>query len=120
MAKSLSERIAARTAQKKPTHGAQNRAAFLAVRVDVKQALDDGWPVKFIWETLHEEQKVKFSYQAFRGYVNRLVLSPAPTATSSPTSEVAAKTATPTPVTKRTKRREGFVFNPVPNPEELL
>jgi hypothetical protein len=46
------------------------------MRGDVKQAIDDGWPVKTIWETLHEEGKVSFSYQAFRGYVNRLILSP--------------------------------------------
>ena len=45
MAKSLSERIAARTVKKKPARSAQNRAAFLALRIDIKQALDDGWPV---------------------------------------------------------------------------
>ncbi len=75
MTKNLSVRIAERTAQKKPSRNGQNRATFLAIRGDVKQALDDGWPVKTIWETLHEEGKVSFSYQAFRGYANRLILS---------------------------------------------
>ena len=60
MAKSLSERITARMVKKKPSRSAQNRAAFLALRVDIKQALDDGWPVKSIWETLHEEGKIDF------------------------------------------------------------
>ena len=84
MTKNLSVRIAERTAQKKPSRNGQNRATFLAIRGDVKQALDDGWPVKTIWETLQEEGKVSFSYQAFRGYANRLILSsPASRATVS-------------------------------------
>ena len=70
----LSERIADRVVKKKPSRNAQNRAAFLALRQDIQEALADGWPVKTIWETLHEEGKVTFGYQAFRGYVNRLIL----------------------------------------------
>lgn len=75
MGKSLSERIAERAAKKKPSRSGQNRAAFLALKSDVKSALDDGWSVKVIWATLHEEGKVAFSYQAFRAYVNKLILA---------------------------------------------
>ena len=75
MTKNLSARIAERAARKKPPRNGQNRVTFLAMREDVKQAIDDGWPVKTIWETLHEEGKVSFSYQAFIGYANRLILS---------------------------------------------
>jgi hypothetical protein len=74
MAKRLSARIAERTGRKTPSRSGKNRAAFLAVRDDVKEAIDDGWPVKEIWETLYEEGKVSFSYEAFRTYVNRLIL----------------------------------------------
>ena len=73
MAKKLSVRIAERTGRT-PSRNGRNRAAFLAVRTDVKQALDDGWPVKAIWETLHEERKITFSYPAFCRYVKRLVV----------------------------------------------
>ena len=133
MAKSLSERIAARSVRKKPSRSAQNRAAFLALRVDIKQALDDGWPVKSIWETLHEEGKVGFSYQAFRGYVNRLIFSPPPTGApvvmtaplvgSVPSSESSTTThnqATHKAAQKKPATTAGFTFNPVPNKEELL
>ena len=137
MAKSLSERIAARSVKKNPSRSAQNRAAFLALRVDIKQALDDGWPVKSIWETLHEEGKVDFSYQAFRGYANRLILSPPAT---EPSTQVPAGVPA-TPVDKApipgqdtsaaqqatTKAHEtkpntpvGFTYNPIPNKEDLL
>jgi hypothetical protein len=74
MPRSLSARIAERAARGIPSRSAKNRAAFLAVCDDVKQALADGWPRKAIWETLHEEGKIAFSYQAFRTYVNRLIL----------------------------------------------
>ena len=74
MAKKLSVRIAERTGRKTPSRNGTNRAAFLALRDDVKQALDDGWPVKAIWETLHEEGKITFSYPAFCRYVKRLVV----------------------------------------------
>ena len=73
MAKSLSERIAERMSARKPTGAGKNRAEFLAMRNDVKKAMDDGWPVKVIWETLRDEGKISFGYDAFIGYVNRLI-----------------------------------------------
>jgi hypothetical protein len=130
MAKSLSERIAARSVKKKPSRSAQNRAAFLALRVDIKQALDDGWPVKSIWETLHEEGKIDFSYQAFRGYANRLILSPPATeppapppvaeATPAPGASNPTKPASPKTVVKKPDTAAGFTFNSKPNKEDLL
>ncbi|MDP2976962.1 MAG: TraK family protein [Anaerolineales bacterium] len=128
MAKSLSERIAARTVKKKPSRSAQNRAAFLALRVDIKQALDDGWPVKSIWETLHEEGKVDFSYQAFRGYVNRLILSPPATDHPSPAAEKLPATGSSNPTkqvapkatVKQPEKATGFTFNSEPKKEDLI
>lgn len=130
MAKSLSERIAARTVKKKPSRSAQNRAAFLALRVDIKQALDDGWPVKSIWETLHEEGKVDFSYQAFRGYANRLILSPPATeppapppvaeATPAPGASNPTKPASSKTAVKKPEPATGFTFNNNPKKEDLL
>lgn len=128
MAKNLSERIAAMAIKKKPSRRAKNRATFLALRVDVKQALDDGWPVKSIWETLHEEGKVDFSYQSFRVYVNRLILTPAEliAATDNLVTYAAQGEQTnhvPT-ITNEKKAEElaanGFKFNKTPNKEDLL
>ena len=58
MAKSLSERIAQRVSAKQPSRTGKNRASFLAVRDDVREALDDGWPIKVIWDTLRDEGKI--------------------------------------------------------------
>lgn len=120
MAKSLSERIAARVKAKTPSRGAANRAAFLAVRDDVSASLGDGWPVKLVWETLHAEGKISFGYDAFLGYVQRLVLARRERGpvVSAPTSPAAAS--------KKAKPREsaggvgGFTFEAKPNKEDIL
>ena len=48
--------------------------AFLALRDDIKQALNDSYTKKEIWETLRDEQKIAFGYISFTRYVNRLIL----------------------------------------------
>jgi len=132
MAKSLSARIAERIARKKPAGNVHNRAAFLALRGEVKQAIDDGWPVKTIWETLHDEEKVAFSYQAFRGYVNRLILSPPMNGEAAPTSVVADQSRQVAPRLAPQSAKQpseskpekpaatGFTFNRTPKKEDLL
>lgn len=137
MAKNLSERIADRMRSKKATAGAQNRGAFLALKGEIIQALDDRWPVKAIWETLHEEGKVTFSYQAFRNYVNSLIVAskqsetPAPVAIQKqPGSDpvgtkksAASKTphSTEPKVTPSAPQvASGFTFNPKPNKEDFM
>ena len=131
MAKSLSERIAERVKAKKPSKIGKNRAAFLAVRDDVKQALDDGWPVKTIWETLHEEGKITFNYDAFIGYVNRLIrCGKQNQAAASPLAPAAAdqrkgsndQIAKGPPVKKPAPPPNigGFKFESIPKKEDLL
>ncbi|WP_028389310.1 TraK family protein [Legionella fairfieldensis] len=122
MAKTLSARIAERVAKKKVSRNAKNRAAFLALRPDIIQALADGWPVKSIWETLHEEEKITFSYQAFRGYVNRLILTA--NASTELTNEQSELLSKPIPLEKTpkfaTQGVSGFTFQATPNKEDLL
>jgi hypothetical protein len=74
MAKSLTERIAARVmAQQSPPRSQLNRAVFLGLRDDVRQALDDGWSVLAVYRVLLDDGRIEFSYQAFRRYVNSLI-----------------------------------------------
>ncbi|HGU7323856.1 TPA: TraK family protein [Legionella pneumophila] len=80
--KSLSARIAERAASKKTSISAQNRAAFLVIREDVRQALNDGWSSKTIWETLLEEEKISCSYPTFNSYVTKLIPPPVTPKTS--------------------------------------
>jgi len=121
---------------KKASVGAQNRGAFLALKSEIAQAISDGWPIKSIWETLHEEGKVKFSYQAFRNYVNSLLLDrkqankPLVTAEVPATNTVQEKQVKPPELGKQrtTEPRanlaapmpQGFHFDAKPNKEEFL
>jgi hypothetical protein len=122
---SLSDRIAARMAEKKPAQGGQNRAAFLALRDEIRAAMEDGWSVKVIWETLRDEGKISFSYPAFCGYANRLILSPhqakaVKVETTAVTESNQATKQTPKQVEKKKPQATGFTFNSDPNKEDLF
>ncbi len=71
MSKNLSERISVKVNQEKPRRGKQSLATFLALKPEIEGAINDGWPVKLIWETLYQEKKVSFGYQMFLRLVNR-------------------------------------------------
>lgn len=118
MGKNLSERIADRLARK-PKRSGQNKAAFLAVRDQIKQALDDGWSMKIIWETLHEEGSISFGYHAFVGYVNRLAIRNKSSQPSSVAS-ASAPTQTENPAIPKSPAIGGFTFQSNPNKEDLL
>ena len=119
MAKSLSERIAERVQARKLSKTGKNRAVFLALRSDIKQALDDGWPIKTIWETLYQEGKIAFGYDAFIGYVNRLIRF---------CEQAQASVPPPVPVAKEPSGKKpapppkisGFKFESAPKKEDLL
>jgi len=70
MTKSLSQRIALHT-DKNKSIGKQFLPAFIALKPEIEQALEDGWTVKQIWNTLQHEERIKCSYQWFRTLVNR-------------------------------------------------
>lgn len=127
----LSVRIAVREVTKKPSPYAINRAAFLALRQDIKDAMADGWNVMSIWETLHEEGKVSFGYEAFRKYVNRLILLPSPAvateleevyAQKKPEVETGQQPMKPLPKKNAAQppNNGGFVFDPEPKKEDLF
>lgn len=124
MVSNLSARIAEREA--KSTKPGKNRATFLALLGEVRNALSDGWSARAVWETLHAEGKVPFGYRTFLTYVERhakaetdkLVVQPRTrkTKTLAKTDSQAARdnsTITDSGV-------QGFTFNPVPNEEELF
>ncbi len=70
----LSYRISLRVKDNRSSRNARNLAAFLAQRDEIRNALEDGWTVYQIWETLHAEQKVTTSYNTFCSQVNRLII----------------------------------------------
>jgi hypothetical protein len=137
MAKSYSEQLAGWVKRRpSPTRRDKNVVAFLAVRDDVKEALDEGYAVKTVWAHMHESKRIEFGYDTFLNYVNRHLRpaeqQPARGATqvaSMPSSVPKASTAkpagkppavTPKPGASVPGQPAGFTFNAAPNKEELL
>jgi hypothetical protein len=135
MAKSYSEQLAEWVKRRpSPTRRDKNVVAFLAVRDDVKEALDEGYAVKTVWAHMHESKRIEFGYDTFLNYVNRH-LRPAEQQPASAASQVAGmptsapkagipkaveKAVPPQPATSAPGDPGGFTFNAAPNIEELL
>jgi transposase len=73
MTKPLSERIAKHQKQKSGRNKSVLKTEFIAQIKDITEALNAGWTVKAIWETLRSEEKVSCGYDAFRKYVIKLI-----------------------------------------------
>jgi len=96
--------------------------AFLAVRQNVKEAIDAGYALSTIWEHMHETGKLKCSYETFRKHVRRHMK---PTTQADP--EPAPKTGAQASIGKESKDEQkkddplnGFTFNATPKKEELF
>ncbi|MCW3657679.1 TraK family protein [Burkholderia cenocepacia] len=112
--KSLSERIAERARDKAVVTPHSNRAVVLALRSDIQQAVNDGWSVLAIYQTLHDEGRLTFSYQAFRRYVNQLLPDRCST-------ERRGKFSASRPAEKAAVApTSSFTFNPLVDTKDLL
>lgn len=63
-------------AQKKGINGSSANSArvvFLAIRDDVKAAIDAGYSLTTIWEHMHETGRVTTTYETFRRHVKRYI-----------------------------------------------
>lgn len=140
MAKSYTEQLAEWVKHRPaPTRRDKNLVAFLAVRDDVKDALDEGYAVKTVWTHMHESKRIEFGYDTFLTYVKRHLrqADPQPAIAASPAAsvwtlprEANAPKAADKPVQPKSVPRQpaapaasepgGFTFNPAPNIEELM
>ncbi|AGH55357.1 TraK family protein [Legionella pneumophila] len=132
MGTSYTDQLANWVKEKKSTPRNKNLVAFLAVRADIKEALDAGYPVKTVWENMFELKRIEFGYDTFLNYVNRQIRRPQanqPTPQVEPDSAVKSKDnksklpdnhSKPTTKTTKPGTLSGFTFNPVPNAEELF
>ena len=115
----------------------RNLVAFLGVKEDVREALEQGWPVKTIWAHMVEQKRIGFGYDTFLNYVKRHDRPAAQLAVRRTTEAPRAPPVEPAnpPVPGSTKSRTphtpvqvqpghdqlpGFTFNAAPNREELI
>lgn len=130
MAKTYPDQLGLWVKLRKSTRRDKNLVAFLAVRDDVKAALEAGYAVKTVWANMHECQRIEFGYDTFLNQVKRLIRRPqtsqaamlaTPTATiddSNPTSKAAAKKTAAQ--TMKPEAATGFTFNSAPKKEDLI
>ncbi|BEH16708.1 TraK family protein [Marinobacter shengliensis] len=134
------QELAEWASQKKAKQPRQDKhvVAFLAVRDDVKAALDGGYAMKTIWEHMRETGRISSRYETFTLHVKRFitdvkpVAKPIPAPASAGSSKPAAtKKAEPSPVVEAPESVPGepkkvtsslptFSFNPVARKEDLL
>lgn len=99
---------------------------FLAIRDDVKSALDAGYSAKTVWCNMHQSKRFSFGYDTFLKYVNKLIRNPrAGQAGGNESAKVSppkpAGTTSPATLNKKPPAAlDGFTFDPVPKKEELL
>jgi hypothetical protein len=53
-------------------------AAFMAVRADVKEAMEAGYALKIIWEHMREIGRIPFRYETFLKYVRQHITNAEP------------------------------------------
>jgi hypothetical protein len=138
MAKSYTKQLSEWVGQAR--HSARrdrHRVAFMAVKNDVKEALEEGWPMKTIWAHMVEQKRIGFGYDTFLAYVKRHVKGTTEPSSASKSSrrpdQSLAPKARPSSLTRdeATQGRpeqashgpepiSGFTFNAAPNREELI
>lgn len=71
MKKSLTENIITSKQNQQKTNARKNKVEFLAMREDISEALEKGWSMTVIWETLRDEGSFTATYNTFRLYTHR-------------------------------------------------
>lgn len=124
MQKNLSHRILQRVRDNRSSRNARNLAAFLALREEINSALEHGWTVYQIWDTLHAEQKIAASYNTFCNQVRHLIVKREHHTYESSAAVPAPSPALPRPRTSAARAGragpEGFSFSSTPNDEDIL
>ena len=125
MSKNLSEQLNEWVEQKKAIKLTRNknRVAFLALKDDIKDALDKGHAAKTMWAYLSETGRFTCTYESFLRYINREIYQNQKPKRAATTIKKQAVGGGSTDTQKEEQQKTepaGFVFNPVPNPEDLF
>jgi hypothetical protein len=123
MKKSLIESLKAADQNQRKTPARKNKVEFLALKEDISEALEKGWPMTAIWETLWDEGSFTASYNTFRLYVLEYL-----NGQKSGYSQTGSLAPKPKKLVNKnavkksnaTNEIKGFTYNPIPNIEELL
>ena len=133
MAKSYTEELSDWVSKRKAQRPRQDKniVAFLAVKGDVKAALDAGYSMKTIWEHLHETGRIEYRYETFTLHVKRHIRAKPLAGNQVEQQQEQSKPQAPTAATKPDQAQSeprktpppsvgGFTFNATPKKEDLF
>lgn len=114
--------------ERESTKRDKNLVMFLAVKNDVADALEAGYPVKTIWEHMYSTKRLTMGYDSFLNYTNRQIRKPVnkPNTDKPSTKEktvikkVGNESTATTEVNKSDNKPKGFVINSSPKKEDLI
>jgi len=118
MKKSLAENMAACKLSQQRSNTRKHKVEFLAMRKDISEALEKGWSITIIWETLREEGSFTVTYNTFRLYVLKYLNGQKPW--HSQREFIEQGPAENQDKEKKPIAMPSFTFNPIPNVKELL
>lgn len=103
------------------TNPRKYKVEFLALREDISEALEKGWSITIIWETLRDEGRFTATYNTFRLYVLKYLNGQKSGYSQKDPNDHQQKRL----VVNQNKEKEptampSFTFNPIPNLKELL
>lgn len=121
MKKSLIETAITRDQSPKRTSARKSKVEFLALREDISEALEKGWSVTAIWDTLHDEGSFTATYNTFRLYVLKYLNGQLSGYSQKDSIDQRHKKQVNKPISKeKTDPIPFFTYNPIPDPEKLL
>jgi hypothetical protein len=121
MKKFLTENIMTSKPGQQRTNARKNKVAFLAMREDISEALEKGWSITIIWETLRDEGSFTATYNTFRLYVLKYLNGQKPV--YSQKESVAVRTMNSLEnqsIKKRDISKPSFTYSLIPNMKDLL
>ncbi|MFO9585657.1 TraK family protein [Legionella pneumophila serogroup 1] len=121
MKKSLTESITISKLSPQRTNARKNKVEFLALREDISEALEKGWSVTIIWETLRDEGRFTATYNTFRLYVLKYLNGQKPGYLPKEAIEQQPKGIVDNQAKeKKPTDTPSFTFSLIPNLKELL
>lgn len=103
------------------TPARKNKVAFFALKDDISEALEKGWSVTAIWETLRDEGSFIASYNTFRLYIMEYLNGQKPGYSQKDSAEYRHKQQVKNhSEKKKNDSMASFTYNPIPNIDELI
>ncbi|HEL8002163.1 TraK family protein [Legionella pneumophila serogroup 1] len=120
MKKSLIENIMISKKSQQKTNARKNKVEFLAIREDISEALEKGWSMTVIWETLRDEESFTATYNTFRLYILKYLNGQKSGYSQNESVEVRAKKSVVSSSKTKDTSIPSFKYNPIPNIKDLL